>query len=76
MPDLPVKPVRAVLGGCAVMLLAAVLPLWARADAVVEVAKFSRATVGQSVPDGWKPLTFKKIPAQTKYEVINDGDVT
>jgi hypothetical protein len=76
MTDPSVKPVRSVLGGCAVMLLAAALPLWAQTDAAVEVARFSRATVGQSVPDGWKPLTFKKIPAQTKYEVINDGDVT
>lgn len=58
------------------MLLAAAFPLWSQTDAAVEVARFSCAAVGQSVPDGWKPLTFKKIPAQTKYEVINDGDVT
>ena len=64
------------LFGVIVMAFAGSLPAWAQTDAVVEVAKFSRATVGQSVPDGWKPLTFKKIPAQTKYEVINDGDVT
>ena len=58
------------------MVLAASLPIGAQTGAAVEVAKFSRATVGQSIPDGWKPLTFKKIPVQTKYEVINDGDVT
>lgn len=58
------------------MVLAASLPSGAQTGAVVEVAKFSRATAGQSVPDGWKPLTFKKIPARTKYEIVNDGDVT
>ncbi|BFU91687.1 MAG: hypothetical protein NTAFB01_28740 [Nitrospira sp.] len=58
------------------MVLVASLPVEAQTDAVVEVAKFSRATVGQSVPDGWKPLIFKKVPVQTKYEIVIDGDVT
>lgn len=58
------------------MVLAASLPTGAQTDAAVEVAKFSRAAVGQSVPEGWKPLVFKKISAQTKYETVNDGDVT
>lgn len=58
------------------MVLVASLPIEAQTGAVVEVAKFSRATVGQSVPDGWKPLIFKKVPVQTKYEIVIDGDVT
>lgn len=76
MSDHPVQLASVGLFGVIVMAFAGSLSAWAQTDAVVEVAKFSRATVGQSVPDGWKPLTFKKIPAQTKYEVINDGDVT
>lgn len=44
--------------------------------AVIEVASFSSATVGQTIPDGWTPLIFKKIPRQTKYVLIKDGDVT
>lgn len=51
-------------------------PIAAQTGTVVEVATFSRATVGQSVPDGWKPLTFKNIPSQTTYDVVNDGTVT
>ena len=47
---------------------------WAQAGPVVEVAKFSSATLGQTVPDGWKPLSFKNIPRHTKYEVVKDGD--
>jgi hypothetical protein len=26
------------------------------------------------VPDGWKPLTFKKVPKHTRYELVVDGD--
>ena len=44
--------------------------------ALLEVGKFSTATVGQAIPDGWKPLTFKKIPKHTSYEVVKDGGVT
>ncbi len=58
------------------MVLVASEPIAAETAAAVEVATFSRATVGKALPDGWKPLTFKKIPARTKYEVVSDGNVT
>ncbi|MFI5247273.1 MAG: hypothetical protein ACHQWV_01830, partial [Nitrospirales bacterium] len=47
-----------------------IAPMTSRAESpsVIEVAKFSSGTVGQAMPDGWKPLTFKKIPKQTLYE--------
>ena len=50
--------------------------LWAQSVAVLEVGKFSASQVGQAIPDGWKPLTFKKIPKHTSYEVVKDGGVT
>lgn len=50
--------------------------VWAQQASAVEVGKFSAAAVGTVLPDGWMPLTFKKIPAQTKYEVITDNDAT
>ena len=59
-----------------VIMLAISLPTEAQIGPAIEVAQFSGATIGQSVPDGWKPLTFHKIPAQTKYEVVRDGNVT
>ncbi len=65
----------ALFGGAATVFIAS-LPVAAQTGAAIEVATFSRATVGQSVPDGWKSLTFKKIPVLTKYEIINDGNVT
>ncbi len=50
--------------------------LWAQSGTVLEVGKFSASQVGQALPDGWKPLTFKKIPKHTSYEVVKDGGVT
>lgn len=41
---------------------------------VLEVGKFSAAKEGQGFPDGWKPLTFKKIERHTKYELVRDED--
>ncbi len=61
------------------MLIAAVLltycpPCGSEVKAIVEVGKFSAGAVGQGWPEGWKPLTFKKIPRQTHYELVKDGD--
>jgi len=38
----------------------------------VEVARFSASRPGGSLPEGWKPLTFKKIPKLTTYELVQD----
>lgn len=40
---------------------------------VLEVARFSTGRPGSILPDGWKPLTFKKIPKPTVYELVSDG---
>lgn len=49
--------------------------LWAQDAPVLEVAKFSAGQAGPGLPDGWKPLTFKKVPKQTVYELVRDGGV-
>ena len=46
----------------------------ADAPVIIEVAKFSASQPGATLRDGWKPLTFKKIPKLTSYEVVRDGD--
>ena len=53
-----------------------IAPMTARTESpsVIEVGKFSSGTVGQAMPDGWKSLTFKKIPKQTLYELVKDGE--
>lgn len=48
---------------------------WAQTGAVLDVAKFSISQVGPGLPDGWKPLTFKKVPKLTQYELVKDGEV-
>lgn len=53
-----------------------IAPVVARAESpsTIEVGKFSSWMVGQAMPDGWKPLTFKKIPKHTSYEVVKEGE--
>ena len=60
----------------ATWLLIAPACLWAQSESVLEVGKFSTSQVGQAMPDGWEPLTFKKISKHTSYEVVKDGGVT
>lgn len=52
------------------------LPLIAlgQQGAVLEVGKFSGAPEGSEFPDGWKPLTFKKIARHTAYTLVKESD--
>lgn len=53
-----------------------VLPgaILSESPAVLEVGKFSSAAEGSSLPDGWKPLTFPKVPKHTVYTLVKDGN--
>ena len=42
---------------------------------IIEVGKFSAAPVGQGLPDGWKPLIFKKIEKHTTYTLVKDNGI-
>jgi len=43
---------------------------------IIEIGRFSGSHPGSPQTDGWKPLTFKKIPKPTEYElVLEDGAV-
>lgn len=60
------------------MLLACapgVEPVSAQSTAVLEVGKFSSAKEGSALPEGWKPLTFPKVPTHTAYSLVKDGSV-
>jgi len=46
----------------------------AQSEPVIEVGKFSAESVGNGLPAGWKPLTFKKIERHTVYSLLKDGD--
>jgi len=45
----------------------------ARPDAVLGVGKFSSSPEGVAMPDGWEPLTFKKISRHTRYTLVMDA---
>jgi len=42
---------------------------------MIEVAKFSAATVGDTLPPDWKPLAFKKIKKHTAYTLVKDDNI-
>ncbi|MBX3325018.1 MAG: DUF3047 domain-containing protein [Nitrospira sp.] len=48
--------------------------LQAGSPATIDVGPFSAAAPSGSWPDGWKPLTFPKIPQHTTYQLVKDGD--
>lgn len=45
----------------------------AEGEGIRQVARFSTGEPGGHLPEGWKPLTFKKIPKQTAYALVRDG---
>lgn len=47
---------------------------WAQSAPVIEVGRFSSEQPGSALPQGWKPLTFKKIAKHTEYVLVRDGD--
>ena len=56
------------------MILGDPYRLQARSPTAVEVGPFSTAAPSGPWPDGWKPLTFPKIPQHTNYDLVRDGD--
>lgn len=57
-----------------IALLNLSLSVFAQLHNVIEVGKFSAATIGQGFPDGWKPLAFKKIEKHTTYTLVRDDN--
>jgi hypothetical protein len=56
------------------LTIAAAGSLQAQSSSALEVGKFSAASEGNTLPDGWKPLTFKKIDRHTSYTLVRDAD--
>ena len=46
----------------------------AESPATIEVGVFSAGTPDGPWPNGWKPLTFPKIPQHTHYSLVKDGE--
>jgi Protein of unknown function (DUF3047) len=66
---------RLLLGSSLVSLMTAVLtlPVFSESPATLEVGKFSTAAEGSALPEGWKPLIFKKVPRNTAYSLVRDS---
>lgn len=45
----------------------------AQQEAILEVGKFSAEPLENTLPTGWKPLTFRKIDRHTIYTLVKDG---
>jgi hypothetical protein len=60
------------------ILLLLVFPglIHSQSPQVMEVGKFSAAKPGDTLPEGWKPLMFKKIEKHTLYRLVKDEDTT
>lgn len=48
----------------------------AAAGEAIEVGRFSAAGAGESMPAGWEPLAFPKVPRHTKYSLVTDDGTT
>jgi hypothetical protein len=69
---LPATPI--ILPALLIYFLAFPLPLDAQSQLIIEVGKFSATSVEDTLPLGWKPLTFKKIERHTTYKLVKDND--
>jgi hypothetical protein len=69
---LPATPI--ILPVLLIYFLAFPLPLDAQSQTIIEVGKFSAATLGDTLPPDWKPLTFEKIERHTTYTLVKDND--
>ena len=67
---------RLIATGLGIAMWLVIAPPWLMAEGgtALEVGKFSASEPGGRLPDGWKPLTFKKIPTLTTYELVRDGE--
>ncbi len=62
-----------ILSGLLILLMGTSVVGLAQGPLLLEVGTFSAAPEGVRLPDGWTPLTFKKVERHTHYEVVKDG---
>jgi hypothetical protein len=57
-----------------IYFLTSPLTIHAQSQAIIKVGKFSAVTAGETLPPGWKTLTFKKIERHTTYKLVKDNE--
>jgi hypothetical protein len=66
---------RALLRAVWIVVAALVVHAVATADPhVLEIGRFAAPTSPEALPEGWEPLTFKKVARSTRYTVVRDGE--
>lgn len=48
--------------------------VWALSGEMLVVGRFGPSTDPEGVPNGWKSLSFRKIPSKTRYTVVREGE--
>ena len=71
-----IKKLIRTVASVSVLLLALGGSGFAQSGDTLEVGKFSEAQIGGKWPDGWKPLTFEKIPTHTEYVLVKNSKTT
>ena len=61
--------------GLAFALLALCISVSGQPPSIIEVGKFSAAKAGETLPPGWRPLTFKKIERHTVYTLVKEDNL-
>jgi hypothetical protein len=59
-------------GAAAILIVGCAAAAWA-ADGMLLLGRLAAPTSPDALPDGWKALTFKSIPATTRYSVVPEG---
>lgn len=68
--------IRRVFAGLIILLLVFPAVIHPQSSPVLEVGKFSAEKPGDSLPSGWKALTFANIEKHTLYRLVKDGETT
>jgi hypothetical protein len=58
-----------------VLFFLLVFPSTVRTESVIQVGKFSEAKELNGIPQGWEPLTFRKIKNHTRYTLVVDQGI-
>ena len=58
-----------------VLFFLIVFPSNARTGSVIEVGKFSGVKELDGIPQGWEPLTFRKIKNHNRYPLVVDEGI-
>lgn len=63
------------LAACGIVAAALALDsVVAAGSSVLPVGRFTAPAAPGALPEGWSPLTFKKIPRHTRYALVADGE--